>query len=214
MTVTVSRESRSVSPELALVDPELAEWARKRLPASPDTLEALRGAQARPMPVAATSARRPRRWRSRVVTGAGLLVVLAGTAFLVGSRADVDGPAATRLAAIADPQPPAAASERVNESATRTPSSRRSSGVANGTRRFSWPPVVGASGYHVELFKGSVLVFRDETKKPEILIRRRWRFNGRQRRLEPGAYRWYVWPLVGGQRKAEAIVQAKLEVSR
>jgi hypothetical protein len=151
------------------------------------------------------------------MTGIGVLVVLAGTAFLVGSQADVDQPTAAPLMAFAEPQPPAGrtgASERVNESGARTPSPPRSTGVATGTRRFAWPPVVGATGYHVELFKGSGLIFRDETKKPEILIRKRWRFNGRHRRLEPGAYRWYVWPLVDGQRKAKAIVQAKLVVPR
>ena len=206
-----------MSPELVLVDPGLAEAARRGLPVPPDTLEELGLARARQLPVVAPRARRPRRRRSRVVTATGMLVVVAGTAFLVGSRVDVDRPAAAPLASIAEPQQPAGrtrASEPVNESAARTPSPRRSTRVANATRRFSWPPVVGASGYHVELFRGSALVFRDDTKKPEILIRQRWRFNGRQRRLKPGAYRWYVWPLVGGQRKAEAIVQAKLEVSR
>jgi hypothetical protein len=200
-----------VSPELVLVDPGLAEWARSDLPAPPDTLEELGVARARQIPALAPRTRRPRKWRSRVATGIGLLIVLAGTAFLVGSRADVDRPRAAPLTAIAAPQPPdARTSEPVNEA--RSP--RRSTGVAQATRRFSWPPVAGASGYHVELFKGSALVFRDETKKPEILIRRVWRFNGLERRLEPGTYRWYVWPLVGGRRKAEAIVQARLEVSR
>ena len=142
-----------------------------------------------------------------------MLVVLAGTAFLVGSRAD--GETQTAAPAIAEPQPPAArtgASEGANDSSTRTrsPSTR----VAAGTRRFAWPPVAGATGYHVELFKGSALIFRNETKKPEILIRSRWRFEGRLRRLEAGAYRWYVWPRVDGQRKAQAIVQAKLVVPR
>jgi hypothetical protein len=151
------------------------------------------------------------------VTGIGVVVILAGTAFLVGSRADIEKPTAAPLTAIAEPQRPAAktpASGRVNRSAARTPAPRRSTGVANGTRRFAWPPVVGATGYHVELFKGSALIFRSETKKPEILIRKRWRFNDRVRRLEPGAYRWYVWPLVGRQRQARAIVQAKLVVPR
>jgi hypothetical protein len=81
-----------------------------------------------------------------------------------------------------------------------------------GARRFVWAPVASASGYHVELFKGSTLIFRDETTKPEVLIPSRWRFGGRLRRLEPGEYRWYVWPVTGGQRETEAIVQAKLLV--
>jgi hypothetical protein len=195
----------------------MAEWAREHLPPAPDTLRALGIARTTPIPGRAESSRRPRRRQSRVVTGIGVVVILAGTAFLVGSRADVDEPTATPVTAIAEPQPHAArtaASRSVNKSATRTPSPRRSSGVANRTRRFAWPPVVGATGYHVELFKRSALIFRDETRKSEILIRRRWRFNGRLRRLEPGAYRWYVWPLVGRQRIAKAVVQAQLVIPR
>jgi hypothetical protein len=151
------------------------------------------------------------------MTWAGMLVVLAGTAFFVGSRADVETPTAAPLRAIPEQQQPSASTgptEGVNESAARPRSPRRPTGAAARSRRFVWAPVVGATGYHVELFKGSALVFRDETRKPEILIRTRWRFNGRDRRLEPGAYRWYVWPLVNGQRNAKAIVQAKLVVPR
>jgi hypothetical protein len=44
------------------------------------------------------------------------------------------------------------------------------------------------------------------------VVRRRWRLNGRDHRLEPGAYRWYVWPRVDGRRRAKANVQAKLLV--
>jgi hypothetical protein len=145
------------------------------------------------------------------MTWTGMLVVLAGIAFLVGSRVDGESPtAAPLLPAVAEPGPPAArtvASEGANQ-----PSARTRSPSTAGTRRFAWPPVAGANGYHVELFKGSALVFRNETTGPEILIPRRWRFSGRSRRLEPGEYRWYVWPVVNGRREATAIVQAKLVV--
>ena len=210
-SLTASRERPSVSPELALVDPGLADWARDRLPAPPDTLEAL--GVTRPSPP--VPRKRRRRWRSRLVTWAAMLGLVAGAAFLVGSRADVETPTAVQPTAVAE-QPPAdrTGSPRVNPPAARTRAPRRQSGGAIGTRRFAWAPVAGATGYHVELFRGSTLVFRDETTKPEIAIRRRWRFGGRQRRLEPGAYRWYVWPLVNGERGARAIVQAKLVVPR
>jgi hypothetical protein len=142
-----------------------------------------------------------------------MLVVLAGTGFLVGSRADSETPTAAPLPEIVEAPPPAAstgASEREPSPRTRPPPT----GAAAASRRFAWPPVAGATGYHVELFKGPALVFRDETTKPEILIRSRWRFDGREHRLEPGAYRWYVWPLLDGQRTADAIVQARLVVPR
>jgi hypothetical protein len=206
----VSHETTSVSPELALVDPGLGEWARERLPEPPDTLEALEVGRASPPSAPAKSGRR--RWGSRAMTWTGMLVVLAGTAFLVGSRVDGETPTAAPLPVTAEPQPPAAgtgASEGANQPSAPTPSP--SSG--SSTRRFAWPPVVGATGYHVELFNGSALVFQNETTKPEIVIPRRWRLDGRRRRLEPGEYRWYVWPVVNGRREASAIVQAKLVVS-
>ena len=210
-SLTVSRERTSVSPELALVDPGLGEWARERLPEPPDTLEALEAARTKAPSAPAASEQRPRRWRSRVMTGTGMLVVLAGTAFLVGSRLDGETPTAAPLPATAEPQPPAAGtvpSEAATQPSARTPPP--STGA--GTRRFAWPPVAGATGYHVELFNGSGLIFRNETAKPEILIPRSWRFGGSPRRLEPGEYRWYVWPVVNGRRRTSALVQAKLVV--
>jgi hypothetical protein len=207
----VSHESTSVSPELVLVDPGLGEWARERLPAPPDTLEAL--AVARTSVAPATTGQRPRRWRRRLLTATGLLVVLAGTTFLVGSRTDVDDSTAARLSAIGEPEPqPVATPEPASQPPARTPTPAEPTGATTGTRRFVWAPVASATGYHVELFKGTALIFRDETTKPELLIPVRWRFDGRVRRLEPGEYRWYVWPVAGGQREAEAIVQAKLVV--
>jgi hypothetical protein len=208
----VSRKSTSVSPELVLVDPALAVSARERLPAPPNTLEALRVA---PRAATPTNERRSRRWRSRAMTGIGVLLVLAASAFLVGSRADFARRTAAPVTATAEPQPPSVSTETsqpANESAAR--SSSRSSGAPTGTRRFVWPPVAGATGYHVELFNGSALILRDDVKKPEVLIRRRWQFDGRDRSLDPGEYRWYVWPQVDGQRSARAIVQAKLVIPR
>jgi hypothetical protein len=147
------------------------------------------------------------------MTWTGMVVVLAGTAFLVGSRADGETPTAAPLDAIAEPQPARnAASEGANKGSAPTRSPRPSTGATAGARRFAWAPVAGSTGYHVELFRGSALVFRDETTKPEIVIRNRWRLDGRLRRLEPGSYRWYVWPLVNGRRTASAIVQARLVV--
>jgi hypothetical protein len=107
----------------------------------------------------------------------------------------------------------ASASPRISRPSTQLkPARGRKTGMQAASRRFAWAPSHGASGYHIELFRGSALIFRAQMTKPEILIRRRWRFNGRDHQLEPGAYRWYVWPLVDGRRRAKAIVQAKLAV--
>lgn len=79
-------------------------------------------------------------------------------------------------------------------------------------QRFAWAPVPNASGYHVELFLGSSRVFEADTSRPTLTIPARWRFGGRSRSLEHGDYRWYVWPVLGGQRAARAIVQARLDI--
>jgi hypothetical protein len=73
-------------------------------------------------------------------------------------------------------------------------------------------PTEGASGYHVELFRGTSRVFAEDTKRPEIVIPAKWTLGGRKFRLEPVAYRWYVWPVVSGRRASRAVVQARLVV--
>jgi hypothetical protein len=79
-------------------------------------------------------------------------------------------------------------------------------------RRFAWAPVSGASGYHIEFFRGSSLVFSADSTRPEVSIPVYWGFRGKREALSPGEYRWYVWPLISGKRAAGAIVQAKLEI--
>jgi hypothetical protein len=80
-------------------------------------------------------------------------------------------------------------------------------------RRFAWAPVEGAVGYRVELFRGDAQVLRATTKQPFYELRSAWRHQGHAERLSPGAYRWYVWPVLpSGQAAGEAVVQAKLTV--
>jgi hypothetical protein len=215
----------ALSPELVLVDPALAAWARERLPERP----AVFAAAAAPAPSAApprrhadvvvsdraavsTAPGRQRRRRAHMAIAAGLAVAIALAAALVlelpilgdGARSDesskpeADGP--------------------VIGVRGRTDSARTDSAVGPADplptrgRRFAWAPHPGASGYHVELFRGRALVFRADTSKPEILIPARWRLNGRTRMLEPGLYRWYVWPRIAGRRESTATVQAKFVV--
>jgi hypothetical protein len=79
-------------------------------------------------------------------------------------------------------------------------------------RRFAWAPVAGASGYRVEFYRGSELIFGAGTRQAQIAIPATWKSGGRVHRLEPGEYRWYVWPIVDKRRASSAIVQAKLAV--
>ena len=80
------------------------------------------------------------------------------------------------------------------------------------TRRFAWAPVVGATGYHVELFRGADRVLAQETTEPVLDLGSTWRYEGRTVRLTPGTYRWYVWPVTTSGRATQAVVQAKLTV--
>jgi len=81
------------------------------------------------------------------------------------------------------------------------------------TRRFAWAPVEGATGYHVELFRGADRVLAQDTKEPVLELGSTWRYQGREMHLTPGTYRWYVWPITRAGRASQAIVQAKLPVS-
>jgi hypothetical protein len=72
--------------------------------------------------------------------------------------------------------------------------------------------VDGAVGYHVELFKGADRVLEKETTEPVLELGPSWRYAGRETRLTPGSYRWYVWPVTKSGRSTEAVVQATLDV--
>lgn len=79
-------------------------------------------------------------------------------------------------------------------------------------RRFAWAPVGGATGYHVELFRGADRVLARDTREPVLELGSSWRYEGKTVQLAPGAYRWYVWPVTKAGRAAQAVVQAKLTV--
>jgi hypothetical protein len=153
------------------------------------------------------------------------VVIVAAAVLTVDSDGPgVRVPAADRSTLEVGKEPPgpagptkgaATAASRAARDANRVPvpgpSARaKTAAIATPTRRFVWAPRPGASGYDVELFKGQALVFRATTSKPQIVIPRRWRLNGRTHTLEPGSYRWYVWARSGGRREAKATVQAKL----
>jgi hypothetical protein len=56
-----------------------------------------------------------------------------------------------------------------------------------------WTPVKGASYYNLQLIRGRK-VLSAWPLRPPFQVRRTWRYNGRRYRLQPGVYRWYVWP--------------------
>jgi hypothetical protein len=266
--------AEGVSPELALVDPQLADVARSTLPqedtlariellvrahrifdsrslvrAEPHAAPTERVEQSEPIetePIApaeaparapAVAPGRTGHRRAAVVAG-GLAAAAIASALLVGVRIDLSGqPAGADSSVISVPpigqpgvranpsKPVAKPKPRRTTPAPRrkhpTHSSRHRStapkpklhNAAQG-RRFVWAPAHGASGYRVQFFRGSTLVFEATTKKPEVTLPARWILRGVRRSLTPGSYRWNVWPITPSGQRSKAIVQAELVVDR
>ena len=98
-------------------------------------------------------------------------------------------------------------------SAKASPKTAGPATAPTATRRFAWAPVDGATGYHVELFRGADRVLAQDTKEPVLELGSTWRYQGREMHLTPGTYRWYVWPITQDGLASQAIVQARLPVS-
>jgi hypothetical protein len=71
----------------------------------------------------------------------------------------------------------------------------------SGPPLLSWTAVPKATYYNVQLYRGRQ-VFSAWPKRASLQLSRTWRFGGRQHRLKPGRYRWYVWPGLGPRSKA------------
>lgn len=56
-----------------------------------------------------------------------------------------------------------------------------------------WTPVQGASYYNLQLIRGRK-VLSAWPLRPGFRLKRTWIYKGRRYRLQPGVYRWYVWP--------------------
>jgi hypothetical protein len=213
----VPRQPEILSPELALVDPELGRVARALLA---DVLEAPLVRPAGSAPIGAPFFGRPSR-RSPVRAGPHhsrrLLVGVAAATMvallLFDVRVDVrERPAAADSSTLAPSVGSAAADPSVPVAA---PQPRRSSARKPfhfTDRRFAWSPVSGASGYHVEFFRGSTRVFANDTTSPLVTVPAKWSLDGGKHSLRPGVYRWYVWPIVEGRRQPHAVVQASVSI--
>jgi hypothetical protein len=208
--VVKSAPGEVVSPELALVDPELAVRARELLEPR-DTIDHLEqlsaiarrsalasGADTNSASPAATQ-RRVRRRSARAAAGVATAVAMSA-ALLLGVRVDLRG-----SDAVADPTTPSS----IVDPAQEPPAGVR----AQAPQRFAWAPTDGAAAYHVEVFRGATKVFAADTKQPLAELPASWTYGGALQRLDPGEYRWYVWPIVEGRRAASATVQARLIVS-
>ena len=237
-------DAHAVSPELVLVDPVLADVSRGWLHPGDDTLVRIERALARrriaasrqqllgsvEVPVDVPS-------RLRVVLSRGVvrLAVASGAALifaaavLVGVRVEVKGDPAQAGSTIAPaifspaslpsatlPSSPPSTKPRTVRPAPkpRQAGSPRKAAARAQSRSFAWAPVAGASGYHVQFFRGPSLVFSADTIDPAVVVPASWRIRGRTYVLEPGEYQWYVWAVRAGRRASEATVRATLVVER
>ena len=93
-----------------------------------------------------------------------------------------------------------------------------------------WTRVTKATYYNVQLYRdatagaaatqqppgGEKLLSRWPTK-PQLQLRKSWRFEGQRRRLAPGRYLWYVWAGYGARSKQQyggQIVNSSFTVTR
>src|ERR671923_138736 len=60
-----------------------------------------------------------------------------------------------------------------------------------------WRPVRRATYYNVQLYRAGRKLLTAWPRRTSLQLRSSWRFAGREQRLTPGTYRWYVWPGYG-----------------
>jgi hypothetical protein len=65
--------------------------------------------------------------------------------------------------------------------------------------RLVWTPVKGARYYNVQLTRVR-RVLSAWPVRPSFQLRRTWTYRGRRYKLQPGVYRWYVWPRISAGR--------------
>jgi hypothetical protein len=209
-----TRGDARVSPELVLVDPQLAAVARSRLPDYPPAaLPRSRVRHVTPTHRQVTAdeletGRETTSWR--LLAGVAAVAMLA--LLLLDVRVRVGERPASALVVDADvgaSKPDAGPS--VEPARSSTPSTAGLAGTLSD-RRFAWAPVPRASGYHVEFFRGATRVFSQDTRRAELTIPARWKHHGVRRSFRPGTYAWYVWPVISGRRESRAHVQTTVSI--
>jgi len=166
-----------VSPELALVDPELGSRARTAF-AAPVTARPTPTVPLHNAPAAVRPKRLPRRFATPILTlfatAAASLVV---TAFTGSEQANGESPGVVRSPAA---RPPVSAP------------------------MLAWDRAAGATSYDVQLRRGSDVIYSATSSGPNSTVPRTWRWNGTTLALQPED-ELYVWPVVDGRRASPVV---------
>jgi hypothetical protein len=63
--------------------------------------------------------------------------------------------------------------------------------------KLAWARDVEADYYNLQLLRNGVRVFAAWPVKPTFTLKKSWKYGGRNYKLSPGRYEWYVWPGFG-----------------
>jgi hypothetical protein len=75
--------------------------------------------------------------------------------------------------------------------------------VVRSAPMFRWAPVRHTTYYNLQLYRGSQKVLSAWPLSNKLRLGTSWSYGGRQYRLVPGVYRWFVWPGVGAKSAAK-----------
>jgi len=204
-----------VSPELALVDPELAERASALLPDAPgiriagrhETIELI------PFSVPSIPARRTIRPALAIASTLLGLGVIAGIGWWLAPAALDREPSVQSGAPAAAPTVPPTQAPPATQSPTAPPI--RPGSPEEAAAPFVWPAERGAVGYRVALYRDGRQIFELDVESASLQLPSSWTYEGRFHTLSRGTYRWVVWPLFGNgstMRLGPAIVSARYTV--
>jgi hypothetical protein len=224
----------SISPELVLVDPDLAAGARAALPdypwPTPVRIEPRAPARHRRIPVAATlsfvscaalvgilgvSLLPTRDQPTFAAEGQRTLPAASPTTTGVSPHPAVPSPTTKVSKQPAAPQRQGPRTKRpggARKSPVRkpVPSGRRKLPLFRPARTFAWVPQARATYYQVVLFRNGRRIYQTRTRVSRLTLPRRIRFTA-------GDYRWTVRPALrvqNGIRLADPIVDSTFRIGR